>query len=491
MFASEQRDRRRLEGAWEVLEVAAGRYESSARVLLSSRWRRELGSRPDLLDAIRSHEPSVSAATQNASLLVSREPQGAAARLLSRVEAARAELRRTAAARLRWGEAAPLEEVLAKLSARVLSEVPSGMQPGERPVLSGAANRFASVLPSLLSILVASAVVPRLLDLSLPVSALLTVAALVGLRVAGLLPHEVRSGTNVLTNRRLIWHPRAGQPVQVPLATLAPSSVKLAAWPIPHGLGAVEVDALEPFTMRWVSNARTLVEYVELLRSIAVSGMPRLKPSLAELRLQIRQATAEADAEERRNEEARSSLLAVLIPNDGLRGQIDRFDRGPGVGIWDLVLPLFAVAGMTISIVGICGPELLPERQLHLNRMAWAFGGIPFAAFPWVVKELWDATLERRAKARRCAIIGRSGSKKPAPAPVYPLAEGDRRLDLLEESVGHSRARIAHHEVFLRQERSRKITSGSRTRALGGAHQERNRFPPDSAAELCHRQSGV
>ncbi|MHB8879544.1 MAG: hypothetical protein ACYC8T_38105, partial [Myxococcaceae bacterium] len=140
---------------------------------------------------------------------------------------------------------------------------------------------------------------------------------------------------------------------------------------------------------------------------------------------------------------------------DDLLSEIDRFNQGAWAGLSRLFFVLPAGVAVFMWAAAIWGKELFREHRWPFNSALLGFGGIAVIASPWIVKELWNAAAQRRAKARRRALIGAFGSRQRAPVPVPPLAEGEARVDVLEQHVAALRAGIERHESFLEQERSR------------------------------------
>ena len=245
----------------EVLAGALSCYARLSRALGSPRWKGVLRSRGDTLRTALELEPRVRALIERSSPRASR-----VLRARRRLEA---RARRRLARLSRW-EGSSLGAVLERLET-LLSE-PRPLPPGrDEPVLLEGIQGWRQLLSWPGTWVFALLVLAnRHLVMGSAPLVLLAGGALVGffyLRYAGRF---------WLTSQRLVWKPRLGEPVQVPLASIVPEGITaLPAW------GEVRVEGARTLTVRHVGKAGRLAALLDLHRQApflgAVDGTPRVR----------------------------------------------------------------------------------------------------------------------------------------------------------------------------------------------------------------------
>lgn len=258
----------RLEGAFEAIEAAANRYDEIKQTLEKSRWRRALRDDPYLLEeAAQKEGPLRDARAKCERLAESPDAPAALHRALSRLQQTRAAAHKLTLKRLRARVEIPFEDALHQLAARVLAEIPGNLRHGEKRLLEGGAmNQLWAIWFSVFTLVgTMSGPIAELFGANdgKGIGALAVLGILFALFWVPFIHSFLLSGRYTLTNQRLIWTPRRGEPVQVELATLKPGAFQLSGW------GSIKVDALEPFKMRGLENAAQLAAYAEMMRWMA------------------------------------------------------------------------------------------------------------------------------------------------------------------------------------------------------------------------------
>jgi len=264
-----------LEGGLEVLEAAASRYRQLTTTLLSSGWKWRLRRASTLVAETLAQETSLTAVLARLQQRAEREPKrsGPASRLLLQFEEERTKLWRAMGQRLELNDETlslsqgPLTERLERLGDRVLKRSGSAAR---HPILPGTGETLLLKGSGVLQPLVAALVLlfPWLL---LPLLFLgfsdsphpMAWGIIAALSAACWAFCHMRSGHYWLTPERLVWMPRWGLPVEVPLSSLGESTITVNNW------GTVKVDALGGITLRYVPHA---AELATLLCHRAVEG---------------------------------------------------------------------------------------------------------------------------------------------------------------------------------------------------------------------------
>ncbi|WNG49941.1 hypothetical protein F0U60_41835 [Archangium minus] len=254
--------RRQLEGRFDALEAARKPYAELEGLLRSWKWERLLHANLELLREVTRQEPVLE------ELLVRLHKRAEAEawpeeipelRLSRELEARRQRLGALIHKRLRWPTPeGSLAEALGQLAQHVLQGIPSPLHARERLLFRGAFR------PSLKS--------PFWLSLSIPLSLHSYPAAgalwlLMALLWFGF--QYRRSGNCWLTQERLVWKPRNGQPVQVLLRSIPPQGIRRI-------LNSVHVEVEDSFPIQLESLAKTdaerLITLLELYRQPPLLG---------------------------------------------------------------------------------------------------------------------------------------------------------------------------------------------------------------------------
>jgi hypothetical protein len=218
--------RRQLEGRFETVEAARARYAALESLLSGPAWKRQLRGHPEALQAVLRQEPAFEEAQARIQRRAQTDQWPEDLPVLATVRetrALRARLEALVHKRLRSlsrvSGTPPLVEALPRLEALVLKPMPLEPMPGEVRVLEGDsadARAMLTVFPvSLLGVL-ASAVFMK--DAG--------VFVFLPLLLASVIYTVARSGKFWLTNERLVWKPLVGEPVQVPLRSIAPDGIR-------------------------------------------------------------------------------------------------------------------------------------------------------------------------------------------------------------------------------------------------------------------------
>ncbi|MCP3139377.1 hypothetical protein [Pyxidicoccus xibeiensis] len=242
--------RRQLEGGLELLETASTHSQTLSTALGGMAWGRRLRYAAESLQRLLGAEPAVLEALESLRRRAQREQDasGAASRLLREHEAERERLSRLIARRLGLGEWGTLAERLKRLEALVLlMPLPPGK--GESLLLAGSTELPPAGL--LLRFLLALAFAAYFLGLW----------AAVTLQLGFIVLLWTRSGSYWLTSERLIWEPRLGLSVEVPLSALGDSAVEVSP-----ATGNITFFGDKPLTLHHISGASRLVALLSIRR---------------------------------------------------------------------------------------------------------------------------------------------------------------------------------------------------------------------------------
>jgi hypothetical protein len=311
--------RHQLEGGLEVLEAAAARYRELSATLLARGWKRRLRRSPTLVSDTLAQEPSLPEVLTRLQQRAEREPErsGPASRFLREFEEERTKLWRAMGRRLSLNEetmslgGGTLPERLTQLRDRVLE--PKPLSTALHPLLPGAGETVRLEGTGLWQPLVAAMgflspwLVLALIGLGLadnpPPQGWGIVA---GLSAATWALLHVRSGRYWLTAERLVWKPRWGQPVELPLSSIGEGDISVNSW------GTVKVNSPGGFALRHVPRASTLAALLSIHRrkefqaAVAVRDPGRL--------LAVIQVTSTRHGESPDPEEGADVWTAVLRP---------------------------------------------------------------------------------------------------------------------------------------------------------------------------------
>ncbi|QRK08932.1 hypothetical protein JQX13_01800 [Archangium violaceum] len=272
--------RRQLEGRFDALEAARKPYAELEGLLRSWKWERLLHANLELLREVTRQEPVLE------ELLVRFHKRAEAEgwpeetpelRLSRELEARRQRLGGLIHERLRWSEReGTLAEALGQLAQHVLQGIPSPLHARERLLFRGAFR------PSLKSPFWFSLAIPLSLHSYPSAGALWLLMALLwfGLQYR-------RSGNCWLTQERLVWKPRRGQPVQVLLRSIPPQGLRRILDSV-----RVEVEDGFPVQLESLTDAERLITLMELYRQppllgAAVSERPLEAVCIPGLRRQV------------------------------------------------------------------------------------------------------------------------------------------------------------------------------------------------------------
>lgn len=269
--------RLQLEGRVEVVEAARTRYAALESLLSGRRWTRRLRGQPEVIQAVLRHESELDEALTRIQRRAQADHWPEELPLLAAVREVRAlRGRLEVLVRKRLGDgssrdsgAPALLEDLARLEAFVLQPVPLELAPGEVRLREGRLKDVG------LSRRLHVVTVLTMLANGLVGKGPWSIALLVPL-VAYFIYGQLRRGRYWLTSERLVWMPRDGDPVQLPLRSIR------------------EIGLLSPFSygVRVVGERETLTLAVEgtqqlqdLLLSLEMHRKPPLLGSVAAERL--------------------------------------------------------------------------------------------------------------------------------------------------------------------------------------------------------------
>lgn len=255
----------RLEGALETVEAGAARYAALDKALSAGRWRKLLRAQPDLIDEVLRSEGALREARARCEKLAAKDDAaGPLSKVAAKLSESRGALHRTVLRRLRANAELSLEDALATLGRKLLGELPGDLRSGERRLLDGGGDKrgFIAALGMLWILGIGAGPLFELIGGDAQMwGAFAAVVAFAALFWAPFIVSWQLSGRYTLTNQRLIFIPRRGDPVQVELSALKPGGLKIS--PV---LGWIKVDSLVPFSLRGVQEPWKLAGYVEVLR---------------------------------------------------------------------------------------------------------------------------------------------------------------------------------------------------------------------------------
>ncbi len=242
---------------------------------------------------VLAEEPSLPEVLTQLQRRAEREPQGSgpASRWLRRLEEERAALWSAMGRRLSLNEETlslsegTLTERLTRIQALVFKPVsvppqaeelrrPEPLRPGPGELVLLEGNGLLQPFGTAISLLAPwlALIVPLLLisDSAHPVA----YWVILGLIAAFWAFFHLRSGRYWLTSERLLWQPRWGDPVEVPLSSIGEHSIAVTSW------GTVKVDALGGICLRHVPRARALAALLSIrcrkeFRDVAAARGPQ------------------------------------------------------------------------------------------------------------------------------------------------------------------------------------------------------------------------
>lgn len=223
--------RRQLEGRLETVEAARERYAALESLLSGKKWKRRLHEQPEVLQAVLGHEFALGEALERVLRRAETDRWPEELPVLVTVRQVRALRERVEwLVQKRLGELAPsasawsLTEALTRLAGLVPPPVSLELAPGEVLLREGTPAsrdwRWLRAILRLLGLLVVSYV--GMVTRSRLVAGLL--GGVVLLATEELFARWVR-GRYRLTSERLVWQPARGEPVQLPLRSIAEDGI--------------------------------------------------------------------------------------------------------------------------------------------------------------------------------------------------------------------------------------------------------------------------